>query len=114
MAIMTPNTYEYDYLRDQYYYGINDAKKQQYEQQEELQRFKTVIDDQLRYMNSVSTYDQQRMMNSYGSLKELREEYNYYAYRNIRKQGPTQKELDENPSLRDAWEQYEMIRTISK
>jgi len=40
--------------------------------------------------------------------------YDYYVYQHVRSSGPTQSELRENPSLRDAWEQYLIIRRISQ
>jgi hypothetical protein len=40
--------------------------------------------------------------------------YDYYVYQHVRSSGPTQCELCQNPSLRDAWEQYLIIRRISQ
>lgn len=37
-----------------------------------------------------------------------------YSYNYQRYEGPTQRELDENPSLKDAWEQYIIIKELSK
>jgi len=37
-----------------------------------------------------------------------------YEYVHKRYEGPTQQELDRNPSLRDAWEQYIIVKELSK
>lgn len=37
-----------------------------------------------------------------------------YEYVHKRYEGPTQQELDRNPSLRDVWEQYIIVKELSK
>lgn len=45
---------------------------------------------------------------------QLQRIQNEYTYMYKRYEGPTQQELDKNPSLRDAWEQYLIVKELSK
>jgi len=67
----------------------------------EYKRIEFSINNELRY--PVNT-------RSIGIIRSTED----YMYKNVRLEGPTRHDLRVNPSLRDAWETYEIVRRISQ
>lgn len=96
------------YTQDQY--GKTDPALNAYMQQQLMnQSYSAAYYNQSRLMQNMSMDQQQDYIKYQMSRMERDYTYSYNRY-----EGPTQRELDENPSLKDAWEQYIIVKELSK
>lgn len=96
------------YTQDQY--GKTDPALNAYMQQQLMhQSYNAAYYNQASMMQNISVKQQEEYIKHQMSRMQRDYAYNYNRY-----EGPTQRELDENPSLKDAWEQYIIVKELSK
>lgn len=114
MAISLENAIQNLYLSAMRYtqdkYANSDPGLNVYMQQQLMnQSYSAAYNNQASMMQNMST-DQRQDYIKY-QMSRMQQEYEYV---HKRYEGPTQRELDRNPSLRDAWEQYIIVKELSK
>ena len=116
MAIAHDNSIQNHYVDAMRYaqnaYGKSDPALSAYMQQQLMNQAGQAqlgIAGSLGLMQYMNNDEQQRYVAH--QMQRMQDEYNY-VYR--RHSGPTDQELDRNPSLRDAWQQYLIVKELSK
>lgn len=114
MAISTMEAIQNMYLSAMRYtqdqYANSDPGLNVYMQQQLMnQSYSAAYYNQASMMQNISMKQQEEYIKH--QMSRMQQEYEYV---HKRYEGPTQRELDRNPSLRDAWEQYLIVKELSK